>query len=205
MSRSSCYRAVFRITPAARKMCTSVHAHSAGHPWPAGDDLSQTPRSTTSTGQAARATMHHKAPAQRDETTNRRVAHEPARGRGGREPEAGGDPLPSRSAARTRPDSPPNGQESPIRGGSGSSTASCAVTTFVVDTVCMAVPPVLVAGARTPTNGLQSPYTLPSGADEGGRTATSSSTPTGTTSASRPRWGNGADQTPYCASVTLSR
>jgi hypothetical protein len=51
MSRSSCYRAVFRITPAARKMCTSVHAHSAGHPWPAGDDLSQTPRSATSTGE----------------------------------------------------------------------------------------------------------------------------------------------------------
>ena len=38
----------------------------------------------------------------------------------------------------------------------------------------------------TPTNGLESPYTLPTAADEGGRTATSSSTPGGTTSCLTP-------------------
>jgi hypothetical protein len=46
----------------------------------------------------------------------------------------------------------------------------------------MAVSPVFGAGAATPANGLESPYTLPTAADEGGRTATSISTPSGTTS-----------------------
>jgi len=61
-------------------------------------------------------------------------------------------------------------------GGNGSSTTSELATTIAGDTVCMVVPPVLVAGAGTPTNKLESPYTLPNGADEGGRTATSSFT-----------------------------
>jgi hypothetical protein len=44
----------------------------------------------------------------------------------------------------------------------------------------------LRAGASTPAIWtLKSPYTLPTAADEGGRTATSSSTPSGTTSIER--------------------
>jgi len=38
-------------TPSVQQ-ADSVHAHSAGHPWPAGNPLSQTPRSATSTGAA---------------------------------------------------------------------------------------------------------------------------------------------------------
>ena len=38
---SSCYRAPLLTPQAAHKMRTSVHAHSAGHPWPPGDPLTQ--------------------------------------------------------------------------------------------------------------------------------------------------------------------
>jgi hypothetical protein len=42
--------AIRPISKVAHRLNASFHAHSAGHPWPAGDDFSQPPRSTTSTG-----------------------------------------------------------------------------------------------------------------------------------------------------------
>src|SRR5450755_4481811 len=55
------FQATAQASKVAHSCEASVRAHSAGLPWPAGDPLSQTPRSTTSTG-TRQATTHRQRP-----------------------------------------------------------------------------------------------------------------------------------------------
>src|SRR5450755_2109934 len=116
----------FQATALASKVAhsceASVRAHSAGLPWPAGDPLSQTPRSTTSTG-TRQATTHrqqnplltattgleHHAESPQDlaacDRTSAPIAGSDRRADGG---------IQQQTGSRQGPDSPPNGEESPL-------------------------------------------------------------------------------------------
>jgi hypothetical protein len=56
---------------------TSVRAHSAGPPWPAGDPLSQTPRSTASTGTRQASAHGQQNPCSGDHNRPRALCREP--------------------------------------------------------------------------------------------------------------------------------
>jgi hypothetical protein len=114
----------FQATALASKVAhsceASVRAHSAGLPWPAGDPLSQTPRSTTSTGTRQATTHRQQNPPAHGHNRPRALCREPqdlaacdrasAPIAGSDRPGDGG--IQQQASSRQRPDSPPNRPES---------------------------------------------------------------------------------------------
>jgi hypothetical protein len=114
----------FQATALASKVAhsceASVRAHSAGLPWPAGDPLSQTPRSTTSTGTRQATTHRQQNPPAHGHNRPRALCREPqdlAACDRASAPIAGSDRpgdrgIQQQAISRLGPDSPTNRPES---------------------------------------------------------------------------------------------